>query len=225
MTIAARLALLNKEIPMDCTLVAVSKTKPITDIDEAYQAGQRVFGENKALELRDKNEHFQKLYKDIEWHFIGHLQTNKVKYIAPFVYLIHAVDSEKLLQEINKRALQNQRSIKVLLQVHVALEDSKFGVPIDEFKSWMSNIDWTLYPQVEVEGLMTMATNTEDESQIAKEFSALKSLSDELIVAGLLKSAPVLSMGMSGDYPIAIAHGANMVRVGSKIFGHRNYDI
>lgn len=225
MSIANNLKELKKELKEGVKLIAVSKTKPVEDINEAYLAGHRVFGENKALELRDKQEYFSKMYEDIEWHFIGHLQTNKVKYIAPFVDLIHAVDSEKLLKEIQKRAAQNSRSIAVLLQVHVAEEESKFGVPLDELESWIKSVEWDRYPNVEVAGLMTMATNTSNQKQIETEFEKVKSLSDHLVKSDLLKENPVLSMGMSGDYPIAINCGANMIRVGSKIFGNRNYDL
>jgi pyridoxal phosphate enzyme (YggS family) len=193
-------------------LVAVSKTKPNELIIEAYGAGQRIFGENKVQELVEKKE---SLPKDIEWHMIGHLQTNKVKYIAPFVSLIHAVDSKKLIKEINKRAEQNNRVIPCLLQVHIAQEESKFGLD----KDGVIEILKTDFSNVSIVGLMGMATFTDNKNQIRKEFKYLKDIFDEL-----KESQPnfsILSMGMSGDYSIAIEEGSNMVRIGSSIFGER----
>lgn len=198
------------------TLVAVSKTKPAEAIMALYEAGQRDFGENYVQELVDKAAI---LPKDIKWHFIGHLQTNKVKYIAPFVYLIHGVDSLKLLQEINKQALKNNRVIDCLLQIHIATEESKFGFAMDEIQQF----HWQQLAElsgVRVRGFMGMASFTDNETQIQQEFNAL---------ATCFKAAQmhyehltILSMGMSGDYPLAIAQGSNMVRVGSLLFGARS---
>ena len=196
----------------DVTLVAVSKTKPNTDLLKAYQAGQKVFGENKVQELVQKAED---LPKDIVWHMIGHLQTNKVKFIAPFVSLIHGVDSIKLLKEINKRAKQNNRVIDCLLQVHIAKESSKFGFDIAEVEKAIYNAKE--FQNIRIKGLMGMATFTDNKQQVIKEFNSLrvifKTIKNENIT--------ILSMGMSGDYQIAIEQGSNMVRVGSAIFGHR----
>ena len=195
-------------------LVAVSKTKPIESILTAYEAGQRIFGENKAQELAQKAE---LLPKDIEWHMIGHLQSNKVKYIAPFVTLIHALDSEKLLKEINKRAAQNNRIIDCLLQFHIAQEQNKFGLNEDEAEELLRK--QSCYHNIRIVGLMGMATFTSNQEQIKSEFAALKSIFDSI-----QKKHPhiqILSMGMSGDYLIAIKEGSNMVRLGSAIFGTR----
>ncbi len=203
---------LQKHLADNIHLVAVSKTKPNELIIEAYVAGQRIFGENKVQELVEKKE---SLPKDIEWHMIGHLQTNKVKYIAPFVSLIHAVDSKKLIKEINKRAEQNNRVIPCLLQVHIAQEESKFGLD----KDGVIEILKTDFSNVSIVGLMGMATFTDNKNQIRKEFKYLKDIFDEL-----KESQPnfsILSMGMSGDYSIAIEEGSNMVRIGSSIFGER----
>jgi len=204
--------ILKKLSPTTTKLVAVSKTKPNELIIEAYGAGQRIFGENKVQELVEKEE---SLPKDIEWHMIGHLQTNKVKYIAPFVSLIHAVDSKKLIKEINKRAKQNNRVIPCLLQVHIAQEESKFGLD----KDGVIEILKTDFPNVSIVGLMGMATFTDNKNQVRKEFKYLKDSYDEL-----KENQPnfsILSMGMSGDYSIAIEEGSNMVRIGSSIFGER----
>lgn len=203
---------LQKHLADNVHLVAVSKTKPNELIIEAYGAGQRIFGENKVQELVEKEE---SLPKDIEWHMIGHLQTNKVKYIAPFVSLIHAVDSKKLIKEINKRAKQNNRVIPCLVQVHIAQEESKFGLD----KDGVIEILKTDFPNVSIVGLMGMATYTDNKNQVRKEFKYLKDSYDEL-----KESQPnfsILSMGMSGDYSIAIEEGSNMVRIGSSIFGER----
>lgn len=203
---------LQKHLADNVHLVAVSKTKSNELIIEAYGAGQRIFGENKVQELVEKEE---SLPKDIEWHMIGHLQTNKVKYIAPFVSLIHAVDSKKLIKEINKRAKQNNRVIPCLLQIHIAQEESKFGLD----KDGVIEILKTDFPNVSIVGLMGMATFTDNKNQIRKEFKYLKDIFDEL-----KESQPnfsILSMGMSGDYSVAIEEGSNMVRIGSSIFGER----
>jgi PLP dependent protein len=219
MSIAQDLNSLKESIPNEVTLVAVSKTKPNSAILEAYVAGQRVFGENKIQDLTEKHE---ALPKDIEWHFIGHLQTNKVKYIAPFVSLIHAVDSLKLLQEINKRALQHNCTINCLLQVKIAEEESKFGLSTVDTEALLSSDDLKLMNNVNIIGLMGMATNTTNQEQIKKEFSALKRLFDKLKQQNANFS--ILSMGMSGDCSLAIEEGSNMIRVGSSIFGARNYN-
>lgn len=200
----------------EVTLVAVSKTKPNNDLSEAYEAGQRIFGENKIQEMTEK---WEELPKDIEWHMVGHVQRNKVKYMAPFVGLIHAVDSLKLLKEINKEAAKNERSIKCLLQIKIADEDSKFGISEKEAREILGSEKFAGFKNVEVIGLMGMATFTEDESQVKKEFQYLKSVFDQF-----KKDYPnfkELSMGMSGDYKIAVACGSTMVRIGSSIFGER----
>jgi PLP dependent protein len=202
----------KKHLADNVHLVAVSKTKPNDLILEAYEAGQRIFGENKVQELVEKE---QSLPNDIEWHMIGHLQTNKVKYIAPFVSLIHAVDSIKLLEEINKRAKNNNRVIRCLLQLHIAKESSKFGLN----KEGILEILESKFSNVSIVGLMGMATFTSDEKQIREEFKYLKGFYDELKEQH--PGFSILSMGMSGDYDIAIEEGSNMVRIGSSIFGSR----
>lgn len=212
--IAGQIQELTESLPKDVTLVAVSKTKPNSAIEEAYGVGHRDFGENKVQELCQKAE---ELPKDIRWHMIGHLQRNKVKYIAPFVHLIHGVDSERLLAEINKQGAKKNRVIDVLIQLHIAEESSKFGFSYDEAASLFSNEN--LYPNVRVVGLMGMATFTEDKTQITREFETLSTFYNTWKAQ---KSLSVLSMGMSNDYPIAIAMGSNMIRVGSLIFGRRN---
>ena len=214
MSITSNLHIVLSSIPKDVTFVAVSKTKPTASILEAYEAGQRIFGENKAQEMAKKAD---LLPKDIKWHMIGHLQSNKVKYIAPFVSLIHAVDSEKLLKEINKRAAQNNRVIDCLLQFHIAEESSKFGLNEKEAKKILKI--QSSYPNVRIVGFMGMATFTSNKEQIKKEFSSLNT-----VYKKLKKDYPylkILSMGMSGDYHIAIDEGSNMIRVGSAIFGAR----
>ena len=208
---------IKKQLPENVQLVAVSKTHPVEAIQEVYDFGQRVFGENKVQELTEK---YPLLPKDIQWHLIGHLQTNKVKYIAEFIDTIQSVDSEKLLNEINKEAAKHQRTIKVLLQVKIADEESKFGLEIADAKDLFTKFINGEFPHVEITGLMGMATFTEDESQISKEFSVLKTLFDELSEIHTLQT---LSMGMSDDFPLAIECGANSVRVGSAIFGRRDY--
>lgn len=203
-------------------LVAVSKFHPVEALQEAYDAGQRVFGESHVQELVAKQE---VLPKDIKWHFIGHLQTNKVKYMAPFVSLIHAVDSVKLLKEIDKQAQKCGRVIDVLLQIHVAKEETKFGFTPDEVVDVLEAGEWKTLPNVRVVGLMAMATNTDDEGQIAEEFDTVRQLFARLKDRFFAESPDfkVLSMGMSGDYLIAQEHGSTMVRVGSMIFGERDY--
>ena len=213
MSITDQLVSIKSNLPEAVTLVAVSKTKPNTDILEAYSEGQRVFGENKVQELVNKQE---ELPKDIQWHMIGHLQRNKVKFIAPFVALIHAVDNLKLLQEIDKRAAQNNRKIDCLLQVHIAKEDTKFGFGIHEVKDAL--LDTLSFKNISIVGLMGMATFTDNNNQIKEEFESLKTVFGSIIN----DTITILSMGMSGDYPLAIEQGSTMVRVGSAIFGHRN---
>ena len=214
MSITTDLQHIKNAIPTEVTLVAVSKTKPTESILEAYQAGQKVFGENKAQELAQKAK---LLPDDIEWHMIGHLQSNKVKYIAPFVSLIHAVDSEKLLKEINKRAAQNNRVIDCLLQFHIAQESNKFGLNKVEAQEIL--VKQSQYPNIRIIGLMGMATFTSNKAQIRSEFSLLKSIFDNIKKEHT--EIKTLSMGMSGDYTIAIEEGSNMIRVGSAIFGAR----
>jgi pyridoxal phosphate enzyme (YggS family) len=204
-------------------LVAVSKTKPAEMIQEAYDSGWRRFGENKVQEMVEKHE---TLPKDIEWHLIGHLQSNKVKYIAPFVSLIHGVDKAKLLKEINKQAAKHERVVNCLLQLHIAQEDTKFGLSFDEAKEILASDEFAQMKNVCVVGVMGMATFTEDETQIRNEFRSLKTFSDE--IKSEFDHLPnvdlqEISMGMSGDYEIAVEEGSTMVRVGSAIFGARNY--
>jgi len=215
MTISKNLEALKTSLPEAVTLVAVSKTKSNEAIMEAYALGQRVFGENKVQEMVEK---YETLPKDIEWHMIGHLQRNKVKYMASFVHLIHGVDTEKLLAEINKQAAKHDRRIPCLLQVHIAEESTKFGFAESELSELITRIDE--FPNVEIKGLMGMASFTENINQIQQEFRGLKKRFDQLFKN---TEAAVLSMGMSGDYPIAIAEGSTLIRIGSKIFGARNY--
>ncbi|NOJ75597.1 YggS family pyridoxal phosphate-dependent enzyme [Empedobacter stercoris] len=219
MSIQDNLKTIETTIPNHITLVAVSKTKPVEDLQEAYEAGIRDFGENKIQEMCDK---YEVLPKDIRWHMIGHVQTNKVKYMAPFVHLIHGVDSLKLLKEINKQAEKNNRIIDVLLQQFIADEETKFGLDVEETRQIMQDEIQHL-PHVRVVGLMGMATFTEDKNQIRNEFKTLKSNFDFL--KNNFENITILSMGMSGDYQIAIEEGSTMVRIGSSIFGHRNYSI
>ena len=221
MSIASNLEAINLEVKaLGVQLVAVSKTKPNEDIMQAYEAGQRVFGENLVQELVEK---YESLPKDIEWHLIGHLQTNKVKYIAPFVTLIHAVDSLKLLKEIDKQAAKNKRVIDCLLQVHIAEEDTKFGFDHAELIEMLRDEEFLALKHVNIRGLMGIATNTENEKEIKEEFYELKSLYDGIKASFYRKneSFDTLSMGMSSDYKLAIEKGSTMVRVGSTIFGKR----
>ena len=219
MSIQKNLKRIETTIPANVTLVAVSKTKPVEDLQEAYAAGMRDFGENKIQEMCDK---YEILPKDIRWHMIGHVQTNKVKYMAPFVHLIHGVDSLKLLKEIHKQAEKNNRIIDVLLQQFIADEETKFGLDKEEIQHIMQEEIQHL-PNIRVVGLMGMATFTDDEKQIRNEFKTLKSNFDSL--KNNFDNLTVLSMGMSGDYQVAIEEGSTMVRIGSSIFGHRNYSI
>lgn len=222
--IRENLETVRKSIPSEVLLVAVSKTKPVADLQEAYDAGQRVFGENHALEMRDKHE---VLPKDIDWHFIGHLQTNKIKYIIPFVRLIHSIDTFNLLQAVNKEAVKHDRTVDCLLQFHVAEEETKFGLSLVEAEEILGSDTFKELRNVRICGVMGMATNTDNQVQIRKEFHHLKE------IFSILKSKyftdceyfKEISMGMSHDYQLAIGEGSTMVRVGSKIFGARNYDI
>ncbi|SFR45181.1 hypothetical protein SAMN04490243_1675 [Robiginitalea myxolifaciens] len=217
MNIAQNLKEITSELPDSVTLVAVSKTKPESDILEAYESGHRDFGENKVQELVAKKD---KLPGDIRWHMIGHLQRNKVKYIADFVSLIHGVDSLRLLKEINKRAGQAERVVDCLLQMHIAEESTKFGLDSDELQEILEDDPKEQFPHVRIRGLMGMATFTDDQKQVKREFEMLKSLFDQYRPGRV--DFDILSMGMSGDYEIAIATGSTMVRIGSSIFGARN---
>jgi len=221
MSIAANLTKLKKELDSyDAKLIAVSKTKSNEEIMEAYNAGQRIFGENQVQELADKYEH---LPKDIEWHLIGHLQTNKVKYVAPFISLIHSVDSLKLLIEINKQAAKNNRIIDCLLQVYIADEDTKFGLGYDETIELLRSEEYSQLKNIRIVGLMGIATNTKLEKQINDEFNELKVFFEGIKQSFFRKeeSFKEISMGMSGDYKIALENGSTMIRVGSTIFGSR----
>jgi PLP dependent protein len=218
MAVAENIAALKKELPAGVTLVAVSKTKPAGMILEAYEAGQRDFGENYVQELCAKQP---ELPSDIRWHFIGHLQSNKVKYIASFVHLIHGVDSLKLLQEINKQGLRSGRRISCLLQIYIASEETKFGLSFEECSGLLNSETYTGLKNVSVEGFMAMASNTDDTAKVRKEFLSLLDFHKEITQKHpYLKT---LSFGMSGDYRLAIECGSNMIRVGSSIFGARNY--
>lgn len=219
MSISENIERIKAEIPSEATLVAISKTKPEKDILEAYETGHRIFGENKIQEMTEK---WENLPKDIEWHMVGHVQRNKVKYMAPYVSLVHAVDRLKLLKELEKEAAKNERKIKCLLQIKIAEEESKFGIDVDEARSILESDSYRKMTHVEIVGLMGMATLTEDETQIEQEFSFLNTTFE-----ALRKEHPslrILSMGMSGDYRIAVRNGSNMIRIGSAIFGERNYN-
>ena len=219
--IANKLQKLYGELPKEVTLVAVSKTKPIADLQDAYDAGQRVFGENKVQEMCTK---WEQLPKEINWHFIGHLQRNKVKYLAPFVDLIHGVESFRLLKEINKQAQKNNRVIDVLLQFFIANEETKFGLSFEESEAILSDENFKELQNVRICGVMGMASFSNNQEQIREEFKTLKSTFDKLKSTFFdnEKSFNVISMGMSGDYKIAIEEGSTMIRVGSSIFGKRN---
>ena len=221
MSINDRLIRIKSSLPKDVTLVAVSKTKPVSDLMEAYDAGQRIFGENKIQEMAEK---WEQMPKDIQWHMIGHVQRNKVKYMAEFVDLIHGVDSLKLLQEINKQAQNHNRVINCLIQIKIAEEDSKFGMSVEDASALLQSEVFTELQHIKVVGLMGMATFTDEMQQVDREFKSLKSAFDKLKTK---KSAnlelEIISMGMSGDYQLAIDNGSNMVRIGSSIFGARNY--
>lgn len=221
MSIATNLNNIKSTLPEQVTLVAVSKTKPISDLMEAYGAGQRIFGENKIQEMTDK---FEVMPKDIEWHMIGHVQSNKVKYMAPYVSLVHGVDSFKLLKEINKEGKKNNRIINCLLQIHIAEEETKFGLDEAELDEMLKHFDSAQcdtngLKNIKIVGLMGMATFTDNQNQIKKEFQHLKSIFDRLNTEHC--ELNTLSMGMSGDYQHAIECGSTMVRIGSTIFGNR----
>ena len=218
MSIKKQLQELKSVLPKQVTLVAVSKTKPVQDLMKAYDVGQRIFGENKVQEMVEK---YQQMPKDIEWHMIGHVQRNKVKHMAPFVDLIHGVDSLKLLSEINKQALKNNRCINGLLQIKIAAEDSKFGMTKNDAIQLMKSSEIKSLKNIKIKGVMGMATFTDDQNKIRKEFETLKSTFSEL--KSIEDSMHIISMGMSGDYPLAIECGSTMIRVGSHIFGARNY--
>lgn len=219
MSIATNLQIIKSALPEHVTLVAVSKTKPVPDLMEAYNSGQRIFGENKIQEMVDK---WEQMPKDIEWHMIGHVQTNKVKYMAPFVSLIHGVDSLKLLEEINKQALKNNRIIDCLLQIYIAEEESKFGLDEEELASLLGSPIFKEMKNIRIVGLMGMATFTDNQNQIKKEFTYLKSIyNNHKNLKSEICNLKFLSMGMSGDYQLAIACGSTMVRIGSSIFGGR----
>tara|TARA_Y100001934_G_scaffold266940_1_gene347008 strand:+ start:297 stop:959 length:663 start_codon:yes stop_codon:yes gene_type:complete len=220
MSIAKNLVQIKAGLPAEVQLVAVSKTKPKAAIQEAYEAGQRIFGENRIQEMCDKAE---ALPKDIEWHMIGHVQDNKIKYMAPFVSLVHGMDKEKRIKTLNKEASKVDRCIDCLVQIHIAEEDSKFGFDYDEAQALFSKDLESLYPNIRICGLMGMATFTDNQDQVRKEFRGLSQffhqLKQELFEKDYFK---VLSMGMSGDYKIAMEEGSTMVRIGSSIFGARN---
>ena len=218
MSIKDNLENINLKIPSEVCLVAVSKTKPISDILEAYEYGQRVFGENKIQELVEKHN---KLPKDIEWHMIGHIQRNKVKYMAPFVSLIHSADSYRLIKEINKQGKINNRVINCLLQIKIASEESKFGFTENEATDFLNSDEYVSFKNIKIVGLMGMATFTDDQRKIDQEFNKLKIFYKKVNRSN--SEINVLSMGMSDDYPIAILNGSTMVRIGSSIFGKRNY--
>jgi len=216
--IASKLKTIKETLPKNVTLVAVSKTKPESDILEAYNAGQRVFGENKIQEMTQKHE---ALPKDIQWHMIGHLQRNKVKYMAHFVSLIHGVDSFNTLKEINKQALKHNRKINCLLQAKIAREETKFGLSFQEIETILNSEELKSLKNIAIVGLMGMASFTDDLKQVAQEFTSLKTFFDKFRIQNL--EFRILSMGMSSDYQLAIKCGSNMVRIGSSIFGERHY--
>lgn len=220
MSIAQNLLQIKSQLPNSVTLVAVSKTKPISDLMEAYTAGQRIFGENKIQEMTEK---WEQMPKEIQWHMIGHVQTNKVKYMAEYVSLIHGVDSLKLLQEINKQAQKYNRVIDCLLQMYIANEETKFGLNESELLELISSNEFKELKNIRIVGLMGMASFTNDQNQIKAEFQHLKALFDNINSNEISNlKLDILSMGMSGDYELAISCGSNMVRIGSSIFGTRN---
>ena len=222
MSVAGQIEKLRKELPDGVSLLAISKYQPVEAIQEAYDAGQRMFGENHIREMEAKAA---VLPKDIEWHFTGHVQTNKVKYMAPFVSLVHAVDSFRLLREIDKHAAKHGRCIDCLLQIHIAQEETKYGLTIEECRHLLADEPWRELKHVRIVGLMAMGSNTDDMSQVRDEFRRMKLLFDEL-KENHFKDEPSfcrLSEGMTDDYPIAIEEGSTIVRIGSMIFGNRNY--
>lgn len=220
--IASNVVRFRESVSPQATLVAVSKTKPMSDLQEAYDAGQRHFGENKIQEMTDKWEH---LPKDIQWHMIGHTQRNKVKYMAPYVHLIHSVDSPRLAKEVNKQAAKNNRVINCLLQVYIANEETKFGFDKQELLTFIKSDAFKNLDHIHIKGLMGMATFTDNQEQVREEFKLLKSIFDIIKKEQLLDDRhqfEELSMGMTGDYQIALEEGSTMVRIGSAIFGSRN---
>lgn len=220
MSITQNILSFKNSIPLSVTLIAVSKTKPNASIIEAYETGHCHFGENYVQELVDK---YEQLPKNINWHFIGHLQSNKVKYIAPFVYLIHGVDSFSLLKEINRQALKNNRVINCLLQIYIAQEETKFGLSFTEAETILNSVEFKELKNIAIKGFMAMASNTDDEQQIRKEFQSLTKFSKSF--PNLQPPFSILSMGMSADYKIAIDEGSTMIRIGSSIFGERDYSV
>jgi pyridoxal phosphate enzyme (YggS family) len=216
MSIKNKLQNIKLNLPKNITLVAVSKTKPVELLKEAYDQGQLIFGENKVQEMVDK---FEKMPKNIKWHMIGHLQTNKVKYIASFVSLIHGVDSLKLLMEINKQSIKHNRTIDCLIQIKIATEDTKFGMRLNDLKLLLKSDEFKTLENIKIKGLMGMASFTTDNHQIQSEFKYLKSIFDQ--IKKKYSDIEILSMGMSNDYKLAIEHGSNMIRIGSYIFGSR----
>jgi PLP dependent protein len=216
MNVSENLRKLRSEVEEHVTIVAVSKTKPVSSIQEAYDAGHRDFGENYVQELAEKQP---QLPEDIRWHFIGHLQSNKIKFIAPFVHLIHGVDSFKLLKEINKQGSKFNRTINCLLQLHVAEEETKFGLSFDECEQLLSMEELTEFSNTSIRGFMSMASNTDDGEKIKSEFRSVKRFQERML--SKWGGVNILSMGMSGDYSLALQEGSNMIRVGSLIFGHR----
>ncbi|MDB2426713.1 YggS family pyridoxal phosphate-dependent enzyme [Flavobacteriaceae bacterium] len=218
MAIQTNLSKIKTQLPSNVTLVAVSKTKSVEDMMQAYLSGQRIFGENKIQEMTEKH---QKMPKDIQWHMIGNIQRNKVKYMASYVDLVHGVDSFKLLNEINKQAEKNKRIIKCLIQIKIAQEDTKFGISYEEAKIMLRSEEVKKLNNIEIVGVMGMASYTQDKIQIKKEFKTLKINFDNL--KKIAKNLMILSMGMSGDYKLAIENGSTMIRLGSSIFGTRNY--
>lgn len=219
MSIQSQIAELQQTLPEGVTLVAVSKMQPIESLREAYEAGQRIFGESRPQEMCAKRE---QMPEDCRWHMIGHLQTNKVKYIAPFVEMIHSVDSLRLLDSINREAMKCGRRIDILLEVHLATEESKSGFSVEELREVIATEDIKDLAYIRVRGLMTIASNTDDDAVVAGEFKQLKNLFDEL-KQEFGEHFDTLSMGMTSDYPLAIECGSTMVRIGSQIFGERNY--
>lgn len=219
MSITQNLIQIKAQLPVNVVLVAVSKTKPVADLMEAYNVGQRIFGENKIQEMTEK---WESMPKDIEWHMIGHVQTNKVKFMAEYVSLIHGVDSLKLLEEINKQALKHNRIINCLLQIYIAEEESKFGLDQNELDEILNSEEFKTLKNIQITGLMGMATFTENQTQIKKEFQNLKTIFDKYKNLNSINChLNTLSMGMSGDYQLAIECGSTMVRIGSSIFGNR----
>lgn len=220
MPIGEQITRLRKELPKGVSLLAISKYQPIEALQEAYDAGQRMFGENHIQEMAAKAA---SLPKDIQWHFTGHVQTNKIKYMAPFVNLIHAVDSFRLLREIDKHAAKHERSIDCLLQIHIAQEETKYGLTVDECRHLLANEPWRELQHIRITGLMAMGSNTDDMEQVRSEFKQIKNLFDELKEKYFPDEPSFcqISEGMTDDYPIAIEEGSTIVRIGSMIFGER----